>query len=84
MKELLTQAPILRLSDFSKPFIVQTDAADTGVGAALLQDFDDSRFSVAYASKKLLPRERNYSVTEREVSSYCIRRAKVPEISVWD
>ena len=66
MKELLTQAPILRLPDFSKPFIVQTDASDTGVGAALLQDFDDGRFPVAYASKKLLPRERNYSVIERE------------------
>ena len=66
MKELLTQAPILRLPDFIKPFIVQTNASDTGVSAALLQDFDDGRFSVAYASKKLLPRERNYSVIERE------------------
>jgi len=66
LKEMLTQAPILRLPDFSRQFIVQTDASDTGVGAALLQDFDDGRFPVAYASKKLLPRERNYSVIERE------------------
>ena len=31
-----------------------------------MQDYDDGRFPVAYASKKLLPRERNYSVIKRE------------------
>ena len=45
---------------------MQTDASDTGSGAVLMQDFDDGRFPIAYASKKLLGRERNYSVIERE------------------
>ena len=31
-----------------------------------MQDYDDGRFSVAYATKKLLPGERNYSFIERE------------------
>ena len=66
LREQLTEAPILRLPDFARPFIVQADASDTGVGAALLQNFEDGLFPVAYASKKLLQREKNYSVIERE------------------
>ena len=50
----------------NKPFILQTDASDTGVGAVLLQQHEDGLFPVAYASKKLLDRERRYSVIERE------------------
>jgi len=66
LREVLAKAPILRLPDLSKPFIVQSDASDTGVGAALLQEHPDGVFPVLYASKKLLPRERRYSVIERE------------------
>jgi hypothetical protein len=66
LRDLLTRAPILRLPDFSRQFILEADASDVGVGAALMQEYDDGRFPVAYASKKLLQRERNYSVIERE------------------
>ena len=63
---MLTQAPILRLPDFSRPFVVQANASESGVGAVLLQQFEDGLFPVRYASKKLLPREQNYSVIERD------------------
>ena len=66
LKDMLTRSPILRLPDFDKEFILQTDASDSGVGAALLQRFEDGLFPIAYASKKLLQREKNYSVIERE------------------
>lgn len=66
LRDLLTQAPILRLPNLSERFLVQTDASDTGVGAVLLQEQEDGVFPVAYASKKLLPRETRYSVIERE------------------
>ena len=66
LRDLLTSAPILRLPDLSKQFILRTDASDVGVGAVLLQQYDDGIFPVAYASKKLLKREQNYSVVERE------------------
>ena len=56
----------MRLPDFDKQFILQTDASDSGVGAALLQQHEDGLFPIAYASKKLLQREKNYSVIERE------------------
>ncbi len=66
LKQSLVKEPILRMPDFSRRFIVQTDASESGVGAALIQEFDDGRFPIVYASKKLLPRESRYSVIERE------------------
>ena len=66
LRDLLTSAPILRLPDLTRQFILRTDASDVGVGAVLLQRYEDGIFPVAYASKKLLAREQNYSVIERE------------------
>ena len=66
LKERVTSAPILRLPDFGKQFVVRTDASNTGLGAVILQEYCDGVFPVAYASRKLLEREKNYSVTEKE------------------
>ena len=69
LKNRLTSSPILRLPVFQegKPFVLRTDASDIGLGAVLLKDFEgEGRLPIAYASKKLLPRERNYSVIEKE------------------
>src|SRR6266496_4010855 len=54
------------MPDFSQPFILQTDASNVGLGAALCQEHDGEIFPIAYASKKLLDRETRYSVIERE------------------
>ena len=40
--------------------------SDVGLGAVLLQESEGNKWPVAYASKKLLDRERNYSVIEKE------------------
>ena len=66
LKRLLVAEPVLRLPDMSKPFVFRTDASDVGIGAVLLQQHEGKVFPVAYASKKLLPRERNYSIMEKE------------------
>ena len=66
LKVSLSQYPILALPDLEKPFILRTDASETGVGAVLLQNTDEGKLPIAYASKKLLPRETRYSVIEKE------------------
>ena len=66
LKRALTTSPILKLPEIGKPFIVQTDASDTGIGAVLLQLEDDVKFPVVYISRKLKPSRANYSVIEKE------------------
>jgi hypothetical protein len=62
LKDALITAPVLALPDFSKPFQLQTDASDMGVGAVLLQD----GHPLAYISKSLGPRARGLSTYEKE------------------
>ena len=67
LKNRLCSSPILRSPDFSRPFILQTDASDRGVGAVLSQlDDEGIDHPVAYYSRKLLPREEKYATVEKE------------------
>ena len=69
LKGHLTTSPILCLPDFSRVFVVQTDACDVGIGCSINHEYDGVMHPIAYASKKLLPRERNYSTVEKECLS---------------
>lgn len=66
LKSKLVDKPILQMPDWNKQFVVQVDASDKGLGAALLQWYDNQLLPVAYASRKLLPREQNYATIEKE------------------
>jgi len=57
---------VLRLPDFSKEFALQTDACNDGIGGLLLQQEGNIKHPIAFASKKLLPRERNYTTIEKK------------------
>lgn len=52
LKKAVTEVPIMALLDFSKTFIVETDASGCGIGAVLSQE----GHPIAYFSKKLSPR----------------------------
>ena len=67
LKQHLTTAPILVYPDFSRPFILDTDASNDGIGAVLSQEYDGSERVVAYASRTLNKSERKYSVTRKEL-----------------
>lgn len=66
IKKLLSNQPILSIPRLDKQFIVRTDASDHGIGGVLLQDHEEHLMPCAYVSRKLLDRERNYSIIERE------------------
>ncbi len=67
VKAALTSEPLLRAPDFGCPFLLQTDASDTGVGAVLSQVVDGEEHPVIYISRKLTPAERRYATVEKEV-----------------
>lgn len=66
IKSLLMKDPILTNPDFEKPFKVQCDASDLGIAGILTQNLDDGEHVIAYFSRKLNPRERKYTTTEKE------------------
>jgi hypothetical protein len=66
LKQRLCEDPILHHPDFSKTFKLFTDASTTGLGAVLSQDIDDREYVIAYASRTLVPAEKNYGITELE------------------
>ena len=63
LKVAIATAPILAVVDPHKPFVVETDASSTAIGAVLLQDGRP----IAFESKKLNRAQQNYSTYEREL-----------------
>ncbi|GFY00100.1 retrovirus-related Pol polyprotein from transposon 17.6 [Trichonephila clavipes] len=62
----LMTCPILKQTDGSKPFTIRTDASNYTLGAALLQGSGPDEHVIEYASRLMIPAERNNSTTERE------------------
>ena len=63
IKHALSTAPVLALPDFTKPFVLTTDASGHTIGAILLQEGR----AIAYESKKLTPAEMNFHTPDREL-----------------
>ncbi|KAI2647664.1 Retrovirus-related Pol polyprotein from transposon 17.6 [Labeo rohita] len=66
VKAALTSEPVLRARDFSCPFLLQTDASDTGLGAVLSQVQEGEEHPVVYISRKLTTAESKYAAVEKE------------------
>ena len=64
LRDAFCSAPILAFPDFEKPFIVDTDACSSDIGAVLFQlDSDNVEHPVVFISRSLSPAEHNYTVT---------------------
>jgi hypothetical protein len=66
LRDQLCSAPVLKHPDFSRPFVLQTDASGYGLGAVLTQYFDDGEHPIAYASRTLEDRETRHAIIEKE------------------
>ena len=58
LKNKLISAPILSYPDFTQPFILETDASHSGLGAILSQEQDNKKVVIAYVAAHVVqPRE---------------------------
>lgn len=68
IKDKISHAPVLAPPDPDRPFVIETDASDFGIGAVLLQHGEDNhQHPIAFESKKLSDTERRYPAQEREL-----------------
>ena len=63
IKTAVTAEPVLRYFDERKKLMLQADASEGGLGAAIMQDGQP----IAYASRALLDAERRYAQIEKEL-----------------
>ena len=67
LKELCSSTPILAYANYKKPFQLQTDASDFGLGAVLYQrDNNNHQRVIAFASHSLSNTEKNYPAHKLE------------------
>ena len=52
LKVAIATAPVLRLPDFERQFIITTDASDVAIGAILEQDFGSGLQPIAFSSQQ--------------------------------
>ncbi|KAJ9534559.1 hypothetical protein QJQ45_022088, partial [Haematococcus lacustris] len=69
LKQAISNVPMLKLPDHSKPFQVHCDASLEGIGAVLMQD----GYPLAYYSRKLIPAEINYTTGEQELLALVVK-----------
>lgn len=68
IKRVLSSAPVLHFPDFSREFVVHTDASELGAGAFLAQPTPDGKDLevIAYYSHRFSKSQRHYSATMKE------------------
>lgn len=75
LRDKLCAKPILQYPDFTKPFILTTDASGFAIGGILSQGDIGKDLPVTYTSRLLNQAEQNYSTIEKELLAiiYCTK-----------
>lgn len=69
LKQTLMEPYILRYPDFSREFILTTDASNYACGAVLSQRYTEGDFPIAFASRSFTQGERNKPTIEKELAA---------------
>ena len=67
LKRIVTTAPVLAYPNDNDVYILDTDASDTAIGAALYQVQQDQERPISFASSSLTPAQRKYCTTRKEL-----------------
>ncbi|OMH80354.1 Transposon Tf2-11 polyprotein [Zancudomyces culisetae] len=66
LKELMASAPVLGHADWTREFVITTDASIVGIGAVLTQFTDEGKKVMEYASRRTTKSEKNYAISHLE------------------
>ena len=81
LKEKLIQSPKLLYPDFTKPFVLSTDASDNAVASCLFQtDKEGLLRPLAFSSQCLSGPQRKYSTTKKEFLAVLVALEKFRNI----
>ena len=74
LRDALCSKPILQFPDFTRPFVITTDASGYAIGGVLSQGEIGKDLPIAYTSRLLNNAEKNYSTIEKELLAivYCV------------
>lgn len=75
LRDVLCTQPILQYLDFTRPFIVTTDASNYAIGGILSQGTINKDLPIAYTSRLLSQAKRNYSTIKKELLAivHCVK-----------
>ena len=68
LKKVCASEPVLKTPDWSKPFVMHTDASGYVLGVVIMQEHEDGMHPIAFHSRSLLPAEKNYDVHDKELA----------------
>jgi len=60
--------PVLRTPDWTKQFVMETDASGYALGVVIAQEFKDGIHPITFHSRSLLPAEKNYDAHDKELA----------------
>lgn len=83
LKKRLASAPILRLLELSKPFILHMDSSGVSIPVVLMQDEAGLKHPVYYASRKLQPKVVAYSTIEVFCTGISRREISGVPVPIW-
>jgi hypothetical protein len=69
LKDICASKPVLQSPDWTRKFILETDASGYALGAVISQEFEDGIHPIAFHSQSLQPAEKNYDAHDKELTT---------------
>ena len=83
IKEHLTSPDLLIFPDFNKPFILQTDASESGIGFVVGHEIDRELCPIMFRDRVLSSTETRYASTDPELLRSILYCEEMSNLFTW-